>query len=442
MKIDLMELRINADRRSKILWGIGKRLDAGKKTFIVTPYSEFFYYSARNYEFEQAVNSADFALPDGVSIPWMAYYLSLPLTLTSYAGKVIQAFWQAVRTLPLILFKPSRIYSIVPEKIPGSDFFWDLAALADKKHLKIFLLGGFGQTPKIVGEKILAKFPNAQICGYSNENPESPGLVERVNAAHPDILMVAFGPVKQETWIAKNLSELNCKIAIGLGGTFDYVAGTKSQPPRWMRRVGIEWAYRLVTQPTRVKRIWNATALLILGTVREKVFRTMPLRENVCGVIINPRGEVFVATSRHADIDNSRTFWQFPQGGVDRGEMGEQAVLRELREETGSSSYVLLGRGKKVFWYHWRHFHRPLFFRSRGNRGQRQVVFFLLYTAPKDDFHLDNHELKRYLWVPMGGLLDLLGPVRHKMYHQTVEPELAHYIEAAKAEPVKNFKEM
>ena len=123
MKVNLMELQVNADPRAKILSLVAARLAKHRKTFIVTPYSEFFYHAAHSYEFECAINSATFSLPDGVSVPWLAYYLSLPVTARTYVGKIFQAWWQAAKTLPLIIFNPKKIYSIVPEKIPGSDFF-------------------------------------------------------------------------------------------------------------------------------------------------------------------------------------------------------------------------------------------------------------------------------------------------------------------------------
>jgi N-acetylglucosaminyldiphosphoundecaprenol N-acetyl-beta-D-mannosaminyltransferase len=427
MKVDLMELRINADRRSKILSLVAARLAVHQKTFIVTPYSEFFYHAAHSFEFERAVNSATFALADGVSVPWLAYYLSLPLTAQSYTGKIWQAVWQALVTLPFILLNPKKIYSIIPEKIPGSDFFWDLVQLADERHLKIFLLGGFGDVPKIVGEKITAKFKNVEICGYSNRGPDSTSeAIVQINAAAPDILMVAYGPVAQELWIQRNLVNLNCTLAIGLGGTFDYVAGLKSEPPAWVRSVGLEWLYRLVTQPTRARRIWRATGELVLGAVREKVFRSLPLRENVSGVIINKRGEVFVA--QRAGSDSSG---QFPQGAVDAGETKEHAILREMREETGSSSYQILGIGKRGFEYNWRHFYRPLFGNTKRARGQRQTVFFLKYTAEQDDFAIDGREIGAYRWVPLHQLPKFLGSVRQKMYQQCVEPEIHHYVNIA-----------
>ena len=191
--------------------------------------------------------------------------------------------------------------------------------------------------PKIVGEKIRARFPHAEICGWSNLNPDhTQEAIAQINAAEPDILMVAYGPVTQELWIQRNLSNLSCTLTIGLGGTFDYVAGVKSQPPKWMRRIGLEWLYRLATQPSRARRIWRATIDLVLGAVREKVFSSMPLRENVAGVIMNERGEVFVAQRTGGG-------GQFPQGGVDAGETPEHAILRELAEETGTSSYRILG---------------------------------------------------------------------------------------------------
>ncbi len=155
----------------------------------------------------------------------------------------------------------------------------------------------------------------------------------------------------------------------------------------------------------------------------------MPLRENVVGVIINKRGEVFVA---HRSSPDRGGQGQFPQGGVDPGESPEAAVLREMREETGSSGYEIMGEGRKKFQYNWRHFYRPLFSNTKRARGQRQTVFYLKYTAGHDDFKLNQRELSGYRWVAPPQLASAIGTIREKMYRTAVEPELAHYVEIAK----------
>src|SRR6266481_8342659 len=169
-KIELMGVDISAGSKTQILNEIAERFDSGKKTFIVTPYSEFFVYAAKDFHFKKALSKADLSLPDGISTLWLSYYLSLPFSTKGYFAKIWQGFWQMFFSLFKIVFWPSTIRKAIPEKISGASFFWDLVNFADKKKLKIFLLGGFGETPKIAASKILEKFSNVEV-GFSNRDP-------------------------------------------------------------------------------------------------------------------------------------------------------------------------------------------------------------------------------------------------------------------------------
>ena len=81
---------------------------------------------------------------------------------------------------------------------------------------------------------------------------EQPEIVERINAAKPDILFVALGNPKQELWMGRNLSKLDVGAAIGIGGTFNFIAGQVQRAPRWVQKSGLEWVYRIVQEPGRL----------------------------------------------------------------------------------------------------------------------------------------------------------------------------------------------
>ncbi len=96
------------------------------------------------------------------------------------------------------------------------------------------------------------------IVGAYAGSPQEKGLIDQINKVNPDILFVAFGAPKQEKFIAGNLSKLNCKVAIGVGGAFDYISGIVDRAPLWIRKIGMEWFYRLIKQPRRIARIYRA----------------------------------------------------------------------------------------------------------------------------------------------------------------------------------------
>jgi N-acetylglucosaminyldiphosphoundecaprenol N-acetyl-beta-D-mannosaminyltransferase len=424
MKIDLMGLQINTENKKQVLLQLEENLKARKKTFIVTPYSEFFYYAAKDYKFRNAINNAEIALADGISVLWLAYFLSIPLAAKNYYLKILESFWQMIYSLFFIILTPKKIHSLIPEKISGSDFFWDLVKFAAENKLKIFFLGGFNETPQIVAKKIKEKFPQIEIAGYSNLGPKEISAQE-INQSKTDVLMVAYGPVTQEIWLAENLQNLNIKIAMAVGGTFDYVAGKKIQPPAFLRKFGLEWAFRLITQPRRVKRIWIATFVFLRGALRHKVLNSCPFRENVASVIINKQNKIFIGervenryfadTLMAMSEDPAAVHWQLPQGGVDKKETTEQAIKRELLEELGTTNFKILGQASKKYSYLWTHMFRSLLGNIWKNRGQRQTIFYVKYDGNDSEIKLQAEEFKSFKWVDPEEALQLIHPLRKEM---------------------------
>lgn len=163
-----------------------------------------------------------------------------------------------------------RIFTGI-ERVPGVDFMLELCQLAVEKEKRIYLLGsGNDEVVYKVYIKLLKRFSLLKIAGYDKgpeiEEPLSAGTqaqddsLEKINAVKPDILFVAFGMGKQEKWISENLAKIpSVKIAMGVGGSFDFIAGKAKRAPLFLRRLGLEWVYRLVQEPRRIGRIFNAT---------------------------------------------------------------------------------------------------------------------------------------------------------------------------------------
>jgi N-acetylglucosaminyldiphosphoundecaprenol N-acetyl-beta-D-mannosaminyltransferase len=428
VKVDILGLQINTEPKRQIVAELEQRTAAHLKTFVVTPYSEFFYYSAKDYRFRQLLNNADFALPDGTALQWLGEYFKKPLTAKKYYPKVLQAFWQEFTTGLEIIFKKNSATWLLPERISGADFFWDILESASKHNRSVFLLGGFGDTAAVVIQKALKKYPNLRI-GFSAANPNDQIGIEAINAFSADYLLVAYGPVRQEFWIADNLPRLKATVAIGLGGTFDYVAGKKSRPPKFIRSLGFEWLYRLITQPYRMVRIWHATFSLMLGAARQKVFETLEYRKNAVGVIINNQKEVLiVCRNRETSNATKDLHWQFPQGGIECGESPEQGIIREMHEELGTDKFEVLGECSKTYAYDWYHFFRPLLWDTREYRGQKQHIFYLRFTGEDSDFHLDEREIISPKWVKPNELAKYLHPMRQEML-QVAMIDLQQYLD-------------
>lgn len=204
----------------------------GKQHKIFTPNPEMLVKAQKDEYFKKILNTGDLNLCDGFGIS--------------------------------LFFKIKRI--------PGADFMLELCQLAEKEGRGIYLLGGGANEAAAVGIKNI--FPNLKIAGLDIgsvidelkiENAGNDETINKINSAKPDVLFVGFGMGKQEKWIHENLSKMpSVKVAMGVGGSLDFLSGKIKRAPCWMRNIGLEWLYRLFQEPWRFPRILNATIKFLL----------------------------------------------------------------------------------------------------------------------------------------------------------------------------------
>ncbi len=435
MKVDIAGLKVDAISKAELLIEVISRIKASQKTWVTTVYSEFLYAALKDPKIVELLNKANIAVPDGIGIFWAKKYLEIPLSFHSpplkkgglggvkYWLMVLKACWQIKYSLAAILFNSKWIKSALPEKIVGADLIWDLAKLASDNNLSMFLLGGHGDTPEIVAAAMKAKYSGLKFVGSSNKNPGDPSTITEINSLAPDILLVAYGPLRQEKWIFENLLHLNVKFAMGVGGSFDYIAGKKSAPPKFIRSFGLEWLWRLITQPQRFKRIINATFGLAWLLWHYKVFSNLPFRPNVATVITNKENKILVCQRNpkdfHVDVvttkDNlkSKNYWQLPQGGVDVKEDLIAAARREAFEETGLKNLELFGVSTSTHSYVWNNALRGFWKnRDKANVGQKQNIVYFKFWGSDNEIKVDGEEFINYKWVKISELEKAVHPER------------------------------
>ncbi len=157
-----------------------------------------------------------------------------------------------------LLWAARRLGHPLPERVTGSDGLPLIAARAAQAGWRVYLLGAGPGVADQVAERLAAQSPGLQVVGTYSGSPdpaEEDALIARINAAAPDILFVAYGSPAQEKWLARNLPRLRVKVAMGVGGAFDFVAGITPRAPLWMRQAGLEWLHRLIKQPWRWRRM-------------------------------------------------------------------------------------------------------------------------------------------------------------------------------------------
>jgi N-acetylglucosaminyldiphosphoundecaprenol N-acetyl-beta-D-mannosaminyltransferase len=139
----------------------------------------------------------------------------------------------------------------------GTDFLPEFFNRTVHKGYRVFLLGSKPGIAKKAAEKLTTWVPGLIIAGYDHgyfKDHKSDQIIDRINATHSDILLVAMGNPKQELWIARHLNRLNVPVCMGVGALFDYFGGFAKRAPRWMLNANMEWIFRLLIEP---KRLWK-----------------------------------------------------------------------------------------------------------------------------------------------------------------------------------------
>lgn len=176
------------------------------------------------------------------------------------------------------------------QRVDGPDLMWRYLALAEKAQEPIFLLGSTEQTLALLCARIRSEFPNLIIAG--SESPpfrpltaeEDAELVERINRSGARTLWVGLGCPKQERWMHDHKGRVDA-VMLGVGAAFDYHAGTLKRAPAGMRKIGLEWLYRLSQEPRRLWRRYTTTNAGFISYALRRTLLTQALSENDIGVL-------------------------------------------------------------------------------------------------------------------------------------------------------------
>ncbi|MDI6802820.1 MAG: WecB/TagA/CpsF family glycosyltransferase [Bacteroidota bacterium] len=222
--LKILNVRIDNVKMSNVLDIIDKMIINKKCHQIVTVNPEFVMEAQKNLKFREVLNNAALSLPDGIGIVLASKLISQPLK----------------------------------ERVTGIDTVQKLACLAAKQGWRIFFLGAAPGVAHQAAIKLQILYPGLQIAGTYSGSPnvqEEDEICSLIKSAKPQILLVAFGAPKQDLWIARNLERLGVPVAIGIGGTFDFIAGVARRAPLWVQKISCEWLFRLMKEPRRWKRM-------------------------------------------------------------------------------------------------------------------------------------------------------------------------------------------
>lgn len=199
---------------------------------VFTPNPEFVMKAQEDLEFKEILCAGDLVVPDGIGI-----------------------------------IKASQIHNLnLPERIPGIELMEKTLEFCNRSQKSIYLFGGKPGVAEIAAENIKKSYPNLKIAGVRSgyfEEFENLKILDEINGVKPDVLFVGLGAPKQEKWIYRHKKTLNTRVAMGIGGAIDVWAGVARRAPHIYRKLGLEWLYRLLKNPSRIGRMMALPIFMI-----------------------------------------------------------------------------------------------------------------------------------------------------------------------------------
>ncbi len=231
LKIDVMGVGFDNLTKSEFTARAKQMLRDQDRGYVVTPNAEIVYEAIHDDSFRQLLNDAALVLPDGAGVVLGAKILGTPLK----------------------------------EKVAGIEFGEEICKLLAETGGRLFLLGSKPGVAETAGEKLAEKYPGLVICGTADGYfKDEAAVVEKINAAQPDVVFVCLGAPKQEKFIKTHFEELNATLMLGLGGSLDGYAGNVQRAPKWMIDLSLEWLYRLMKEPKRLGRMMRLPKFVLI----------------------------------------------------------------------------------------------------------------------------------------------------------------------------------
>ena len=380
--IKIFGIKIDKLTSREVLEKVEEFLLSNKQYHIVTLNSEILLEAQKDEEYFYVLNNADLSVVDGSG--------------PKFAG----------------LITGNNL-----ERIPGADLTKKILQIAQNKKLKVVVLnwnGGLSKKKDI--EKALTKKYASLKFVVENIERDFANFAKTENLARlqkfePDILFVTLGAPHQEKFIYHNLNKIpSAKLALGVGGSFDFISGKIRRAPLIFQKLGIEWLWRLIMQPQRWKRIYNAVIIFPYKFIKWRFVNKFFYRKNVVGFIFNNQNQVLIVNKAGDD------YWGLPQGGIDGGESDDDAILREMKEETNIDSIDILGKFEDIYKYKW-----PKGYTRSGYKGQRQTLYVLKFNGEDDEIKLSPWELKDWKWVEIDKLVSESDEKRKEAYEIFLE---------------------
>lgn len=260
---------------------VGRR--TGRSHQIVTVNTDFLVQARRHPDVHAILRSAALAIPDGMPIVWASAALGQRL----------------------------------PARIAGADLATVIAERAAQRGYRLMFFGGADGVADRAAQLLRDSYPGLEVATIAGDvganGATDPALLDEIRGYRPDVILVALGHPKQERWIRRHASNLGIPVAIGVGGTFDFIAGERRRATPWVQRSGFEWLYRLAQEPGRLSQRYLTDFAVFIPSIMAQIVTTRLRRPS-------PRREAVNGHRRHGH----------PTGGLEVQFSGHDVVVVAL----------------------------------------------------------------------------------------------------------------
>lgn len=377
---NILGINISDLTEKEIKTKINVFLNSQKNHFLVTPNPEIILAAHQDEELFYIINKADLSLADGFGLKLVGYLSHQNIT-----------------------------------RLTGANLVPYLLNLAQAQNLKVLIMNWRGGLSKETDIKkaLVLKYPllNFLVLDLSRQQSLNIKTIVEINRFNPAILFNTFGSPFQEKTIYHNLRNWpSVKLTLGIGGSFDFITNKIKRAPYYWQYFGFEWLWRLLHQPQRWRRIYNAVFIFACKFIKSYYFNRYLYRPNVaCLLFKKKESDFFVLVVERQD---EYSHWQLPQGGLD-GQSPQIAGTRELREEINTDKFQTKAVFKNIYRYRFQADTNNLSRRQQSNyRGQKQSLFIAEFTGTDNDIKVNFWNHSNYKWVNLHSLINEVHPVR------------------------------
>lgn len=384
--MDILGIKLSRLNKNEVLIKIAEFLKDKKAHYIVTPNPEIILKAQKDEKFFCILNQADLAIADGFGLKIAGWFMGYNLP-----------------------------------RITGADLVFDLLKLAQEKKIKVGVLNwekGLSKKEELF-KAFKMKYPalNFEILNLKKEDCESIKILSKINPV--DLLIVNLGAPYQEKAIYTLINQVKkpFKIAIGVGGALDFLTDKLKRAPSIVRRFGLEWFWRLIQQPWRLKRIFQAIFVFSAKFLVWRFILPFFYRLNVACLLYKKvkSGYQILIVERAEELGH----WQIPQGGTD-GESLVVAGSREIREELGTDNFKPIATFANLYSYNFEiketnKQHNIVFAkRMYGYKGQKQGLLIAEFLGNDSEIKINKYEHHSWRWVDCENFLQVIHPIRQE----------------------------